>query len=218
MHAFSRFFILSGTLYEALQMLLTEQCLEDSPWAEIMARWLGWEGLRNYSYTHHVKMCFQKWIEVIIAQKEIYFYHSSKTKQEYILVSSNGKMHVHQKAQLCHLKMIPILMCKATEAKSWMSTGWGADCHWLLHLHNMIILHLKVWCWQHFFCCCSWRTRTMDCKLEFQGNSVMLCLNISLKWNVIWHSILVKQIWLPSHFYTMLAAIGPWKNSILCLS
>lgn len=53
--------------------------------------------------------------------------------------------------QSCHLKMIPILMCKATEAKSWMGTGWGADCHWLLHLHNMIRLHLKVWCWQHFF-------------------------------------------------------------------
>lgn len=63
-----------------------------------------------------------------------------------------------------------------------------------------------------FFHC---RTRTMGCKLEVQGKSVMLCLNITLKWNITWHNVIRKQIWLPSHLYSMLARMGPWRNSIL---
>lgn len=47
----------------------------------------------------------------------------------------------------------------------------------------------------------------------FRAN--LLCLNIILKWNIIWHNVIRKQIWLASHLYTVLAGMGPWRNSIL---
>lgn len=66
-----------------------------------------------------------------------------------------------------------------------------------------------------FFHCCCWRTRTVGCKLEVQGKWAMLCLNIIFKWNITWHNVIKKQTWLSSHLYTMLAGMGPWRNSTL---
>lgn len=195
---------LSGTLLQVLQAPWTEQCLEEPLRAETVGDWAGMILLTTQIHTSWGcnPNCGLGWSQ--LKKKFIFIIEINACGQE---MSSHSSPSTHQAD--------PYSNMKAREVDSQASACCGSDCHWLLHFPNMIILYPGVGCWQPFFHCCCWRTRTMGSKLEVQGKSVMLCLNIILKWNITWHNVIRKQIWLPRHLYPVQTEMGPWRNRIL---